>query len=154
MKVTVSSLQLVCEFPFANYYETRDIYLEIAKLFKFKNFYHYGFCSEEITKKYNFSRIIFITIKLSDNVFVSFNYNNLGEYLMFLSKEDKVFEYRNHKNESWIEKEQFMSFEGLSALLTVQKFCNDEITENLYEVAGGFAFDSFSFEPRSTQIKT
>jgi hypothetical protein len=153
MNIDVDSLQLVCQFPFANNYETRDINLEISKLFCVRrNSFWSGYIEEKITKKYGYgsATIKFIAITLPEDIFVSFNYNNLGEYLLFISKKDKVFEYRNYNNQAWIKPEYFRSFEGLNALSTIEKFCNGEITENLHEVKEGFAFENFSSHSRNS----
>jgi len=142
-KISLDALNLVCEFPFADDYENRDLNHEIATFLGFKRgAFHHGYRSDELTKKYDFLRIRFLSIELPNNILVSFNYNNHGNYLVFLAKENKVFEYRNHQNEAWINRGQFRSYEGLNALYAIQEFLKGVIVENLQEVTKGFAFES------------
>lgn len=142
--VTFEALELINEFPFADSYETRDVKQEIADLFNFQHFMHYGYLSKEITEKYNFKRIQFLAVNLKNDDILSFNYNNNGDFLVLMSKKEKVFEYQDTKKQAWIKREEFRSFEGLNVLHTIQEYLNGKTTENLQEKLEGFTFDFFS----------
>ena len=129
-------------FPWAMYHDGRCINTELARAFNFKRGFEVGTVSE-LEKRYNIKQLNFNTIMCADNILISFNYDHVGKYLMFLVRGDEVFEYRDHKNEPWINFTEFKSFEGLNAVHVAQEFCKGRIDDSLKKVTEGFSFDSF-----------
>ena len=126
---------LACEFPRAIYYEDRDIESELANAFEMKDGYESGTASE-LEKKYKISNLKFIIIMCSDTL-ISFNYDSAGKYLLFVAKNDEVFNYQNHRGEAWIADEQFNSFEGLNMVQVAQNFRKGDMDDSLKKVTEG-----------------